>query len=257
MAPSRPSVVLIHGFTGTPRIWDAVADDLSRDHDVEALPIAGHRGGRPVPRGQALPIDYFVDELEAAWTDLGTPHVVGNSMGGWLALELAARGRARSVYALCPAGFWKGADDPEYARIRTIFARADAAARRTRHVSSIALRVPLVRRIALREVARRADRLSHAAAVEAVAGARECSAYPGALDAVGDGARTFDRLTCPVAVRMAEHDRAFPPAAYLPEIKRRVPGADVAVLADVGHVPMIDDPVLVAEDIRAWVARCG
>ena len=255
---TMPSVVLLHGFTATPRVWDLVVDDLSRDHDVHALPIAGHRGGKPVVRGEVLPIEYFVDDVEShpVWADIDPAHIVGNSMGAWIALELAARGRARSVYALCPAGFWKGADDPVNADIRKVFTRADTDARRTRHIASLALRVPLVRRISFRQVAQHADRLTHAAAVEAVTGVRECTAFPGALDGVRAGARHFDAFDCPVAVRMGEHDRIFTPAAFSAEIRRRVPQAELEVLPGVGHVPMIDDPALVAADIRAWVAHC-
>ena len=40
-----------------------------------------------------------------------TAHIVGNSLGGYLALQLAARGRAESVVALAPAGGWAAGDD--------------------------------------------------------------------------------------------------------------------------------------------------
>ena len=41
---------------------------------------------------------------------LDRPHVVGNSMGGYIAIELARRGRAATVCALSPAGFWSAGD---------------------------------------------------------------------------------------------------------------------------------------------------
>ena len=40
-----------------------------------------------------------------------TAHVAGNSLGGYVALQLAARGRARSVVALAPAGGWAEGDE--------------------------------------------------------------------------------------------------------------------------------------------------
>ena len=40
-----------------------------------------------------------------------TAHVAGNSLGGYLALKLAERGRARSVVALAPGGGWAAGDD--------------------------------------------------------------------------------------------------------------------------------------------------
>ena len=57
----------------------------------------------------------LVDAVERAMDEAGfeTAHVAGNSLGGFVALQLAARGRARSVVALAPAGGW-AADDDSY-----------------------------------------------------------------------------------------------------------------------------------------------
>ena len=51
-------------------------------------------------------IEHLVDDVEGRLKALrvNTAHLAGNSMGGWIALELARRGRARSVCALSPAG---------------------------------------------------------------------------------------------------------------------------------------------------------
>ena len=48
---------------------------------------------------------------------VGTAHFAGNSMGGALALELAKRGRARSVVAISPGGGWREDDAREVERI--------------------------------------------------------------------------------------------------------------------------------------------
>ncbi len=40
-----------------------------------------------------------------------TAHIVGNSLGGYVSLQLASRGRARSVAALAPAGGWAPGDE--------------------------------------------------------------------------------------------------------------------------------------------------
>ena len=84
---------------------------LERRHEVLAPTLAGHAGG---PRfdgaaGQAG----IVDAVERAMDEAGleTAHLVGNSLGGYVALQLAARGRARSVVALAPAGGWATGDD--------------------------------------------------------------------------------------------------------------------------------------------------
>jgi pimeloyl-ACP methyl ester carboxylesterase len=96
-------LVLIHGFTGTRRLWDPMLEQLERSHDVLAVNLAGHVGG-PELNDIPVSVDALVDAVERDLDEAGfdTAHLVGNSLGGWIALELAARGRARSVVALSP-----------------------------------------------------------------------------------------------------------------------------------------------------------
>jgi pimeloyl-ACP methyl ester carboxylesterase len=93
-------LVLLHGFSDTWRTWDLVRPALEREHDVLAVRLAGHHGGPPVGDDCDLagPVEA---ELDARGWE--TAHLVGNSLGGYLALRLAERGRARSVVALAPA----------------------------------------------------------------------------------------------------------------------------------------------------------
>ena len=105
-----PPLVCLHGFADTWRTWELVLPALERRHDVLAPTLAGHAGGppiRPELNGGGL-----TDAVETAMDEagFGTAHVVGNSLGGWVALQLAARGRAESVVALAPAGGWAPGD---------------------------------------------------------------------------------------------------------------------------------------------------
>jgi pimeloyl-ACP methyl ester carboxylesterase len=51
-------------------------------------------------------LEALVDGVEAELDRLGLDkvHIAGNSLGGWISLELARRGRARSVVVFSPAG---------------------------------------------------------------------------------------------------------------------------------------------------------
>ena len=92
----------VHGFLDTWRTWELLLPVLERHHDVLAPTLPGHAGGVPLP--EPLDAEALVDALETAMDEAGfeTAHVIGNSLGGRLAFELAVRGRARSVVAFAP-----------------------------------------------------------------------------------------------------------------------------------------------------------
>jgi pimeloyl-ACP methyl ester carboxylesterase len=102
---SGPPLVLLHGFLDTWRVWELVLPALEREHDVLAPTLAGHAGGPPLPE---IAAGALADAVERAMDGAGfaTAHVAGNSLGGHVALQLAARGRARTVVAFAPAGGW-------------------------------------------------------------------------------------------------------------------------------------------------------
>jgi len=104
-------LVLLHGVGGTWRVWRPVLPLLERWHAVFAPTLPGHCGADRLPAGVAPSIDALADgvaeQLDRAGIDRA--HIVGNSLGGWIALELARRGRARSVVLFGPAGAWRSA----------------------------------------------------------------------------------------------------------------------------------------------------
>jgi len=81
------------------RTWELVLPKLERYHEVLAPTLIGHAGG-PLLEGEVT--DALVsDAVERAMDDahFETAHIVGNSLGGFVALQLAARGRAASCGA--------------------------------------------------------------------------------------------------------------------------------------------------------------
>jgi len=248
----RSPLVLVHGFTATPGVWAPVLPRLAEHHDVHVPALAGHAGGVAVPDGFEATITVLVDDLEAQLDRAGleTAHLAGNSLGGWLALELAARGRARSVVCLSPGGGWEPGSREE-ARIVAYFVRTR---RLLRHVAPRARTLasrPRLRRLAMRDVCQHGERLTPAQAEEAIRGAWECALVDRMAEAVRrDGPlRELEPLTCPVRIAWAEHDRILPSRGYSERFRRLLPDAEYTTLPGVGHVPMADDPELVARTI--------
>ena len=101
-----PPLVCLHGFAGTWEAWEPVLPALERHHDVLAVTLAGHPGG-PLVEGEPAEAT-LADAVERSMDEAGfeAAHIVGHSIGGYVALQLAARARARSVVAFAPAGGW-------------------------------------------------------------------------------------------------------------------------------------------------------
>src|SRR5262249_4535953 len=136
---ARSPIVLLHGATSSGRVWEPVLPELGAKHPVFTPTLAGHRGGPPLPAAPAGVVSRIVDtmcqQLDEAAID--TAHLVGNSLGGWVAFELARRGRARSVLALSPAGAWRSPRD--LWRMLTIF-RVGTALARVKDMPNLAAR---------------------------------------------------------------------------------------------------------------------
>ena len=194
-------------------------------------------------------VDAMCRQLDEAAID--SAHIVGNSLGGWVALELARRGRAQSVLALSPAGAWRSQRDLR--RLLFLF-RAGAALGRANNMPTLSAR-KRVRRILLLLMAEHADRMTPAqvaAAFEDIAG---CTALADILD----GARTngpikpMPDVGCRMRIAWSLKDRMLPFMRYGAPMLAAIPAAEFKLIPGVGHVPMIDDPVLVANTILDFV----
>jgi pimeloyl-ACP methyl ester carboxylesterase len=240
-------VVLFHGVTGSERMWRHVIPLLDPDYDVIALTALGHRGGRPSRPGDG--VRDLVDDAERSLDELGLdrPHLVGNSLGGWMAIELARRGRAASVCALSPAGCWDVAAGEHLvgaARLR----KAINLARLTAWIMPWASQVALVRRLTLRDVAVHGERVSAEELVGVVDDLMACTLRQELL-ATEEFVAPLDPLPCPVVLAWSELDRVLPIQTIGRRAHTRLPQATWRVVPGVGHLPMFDDPRLVADVI--------
>ena len=250
-------LVLLHGLTSSWRAWRPVLPMLQRDHETFAITLPGHLGGRPMDTAQPVTVDRIVDELLGQLDELGLPdpHVVGNSLGGWVALELARRGRARSVVALSPAGAWSL---PRDIRRLTSLLRVGALVAGWGPMQRLA-GVSCLRRMLLRSVTEHAERYTPEdvdVLFDDIAG---CAILGPLLSrARVDGPiRGFAQVPCPVRIAWGGSDRTIPFRSYGRPMLQAVPGADFVVLPGVGHVPMVDNPELVAWTILQHTRRVG
>jgi pimeloyl-ACP methyl ester carboxylesterase len=261
-AGSGEQLVLLHGFTGAWHHWRPVLGELAARYEVIAPTLAGHDGGPPYPVDGPLTYVGATDWLERHLDELGVgeAHVVGNSMGGALALELAKRGRARSVVAIAPAGGWSEGDG-EAQRLGRFFARQIRSARTVAPRISAIMRRPSARRLALREIMRHGELVSPADAVDLTISSLRCSIADRALEALqadrGLTLEDLDKIACPVLLATPRFDRILPPERHAPRLRREIPGVRSVVLPSCGHVPMWDDTRLVVSTICEFIDGQG
>jgi pimeloyl-ACP methyl ester carboxylesterase len=176
--------------------------------------------------------------------DLGvhTPHLAGNSLGGWVALELASRRPVASLTLLSPAGLWRQ-NTPLYDWISLSASRWLA-----RHAGRLLSRVVasrLGRALVLGQTHGHPMRLSTEYARAAVTELGRCPGFEVAL--AGTAKRHFvatGPITAPVTVAFGSRDllllRGSRRLGQLP------PQTRVEALPGCGHIPIADDPAAVA-----------
>jgi pimeloyl-ACP methyl ester carboxylesterase len=249
---SGEPMVLLHGFTDTWHAWTPLLPALEAHHDVFAPTLPGHFGGEPFPEGVQMTLAASLDMIERQLDAQGIQraHVVGSSLGGWLALELAARGRALSVVGICPAGGWEPRSREERMILR-YFRQTDRLLHLARPLLKTVARRPRLRRLALRELIADPSRVSAAAAWAMIEGAAECAVVQQALtlSETGELFGELGQIDCHVRIAYGTKDRIVRwPDCYV-RMRRILPHAEYVALEGLGHLPMWDDPDLVARVI--------
>jgi len=246
-------LVLLHGINASWRVWRPVLAALQAKHDVFAPTLPGHRGGPPLDPGQPVSIGLLADGVERILDAAGIEraHLAGNSLGGWIAIELARRGRARSVVALSPAGGWTS--DRDLGRVvRLLEAARMLIERRDALGLTDLMRRPRFRRLALRQAMTRGDLIPPQEVLEMMEDTAGCTMFTGFIDWIRGAepiASSNTPVDCPIRVAWAEEDRTIPFARYGCPLLAALDRAELVTLRGVGHIPMYDDPALVARTI--------
>jgi pimeloyl-ACP methyl ester carboxylesterase len=250
-------VVLLHGMGSGGFAWSPVVPALqAAGRQVVVLELPGHEYGRVIEDELSFDVDVMVRQVleELDRRGIARADLVGNSLGGWIALRLAAEGRARSVICLAPAGGWAhGGWFDRWLRLQ--FRMGRLAARRLSHGRlRPLLDTTRVQHLLLFSMVSLPGNISPRAAVRAVRSVAECEALRVFLNnpaaaRLGDPGAADSR----VLVAWAAQDRILVSARARRTFLQWVPGASEVVLPGVGHVPMSDDPTLVAEVILQFV----
>jgi pimeloyl-ACP methyl ester carboxylesterase len=217
--------------------------------------MIGHHGGG---RGTwLLDTAALVDDVEQRMDQIGwdTAHIVGNSLGGWVAFELERRGRARTLTAIAPAGGWRRHSPTKYETVLKFLLGAPALLA-ARLLGPRILDLPLATRLATLPVSGPADGPSRPDLVALVEDATHCTAYaqlmvktlrlPGLLE--------LAEVAVPTHLVLCEKDRVFPsPRGTKYFIENLPTDAKVTRLPGLGHIPMLEAPGIITELIADFV----
>mgnify|MGYP001201191663 CR=1 FL=1 len=234
-------VVLLHGFCGSRRYWDAVVPLLSAEYDVIVPDLRGH-GESPAPELPAYTMEQLADDTAALLDRLGLAraYVIGHSLGGYAALAFAERypdrllgfglvhstslpdteagreGRLKAVEQICESGIRPFVDG----LVPKLFAQEHL------HQPNIARQIGLAREIGY--------------------GTRPQGAIGCAMGMRDRPDRThvLNRTELPVLLLAGERDEVIPPERRFPAASR--PNVMTATLPEAGHMSMMEDPAACA-----------
>ena len=251
---SGSPLVCLHGFMDTWRTWELVLPALERRHDVLALTLPGHAGGPPLPT--PLTADALPDAVERAMDEagFGIADLVGNSLGGYVALQLAERGRARSVVALAPAGGWADGDDSPRQLLAFQTTLQQLVKGTAPHAEAI-LSTTEGRRRATQYLTANYEHIPTELLAHQMVGVAACRWTRPLLDqALGHGwSLDAEKIDCPVRVVWGTADRLLPwPSAAARYRHDWLPRADWVELDGIGHCPQLDVPLETAELILGF-----
>jgi len=244
-----PPLLLLHGIGAIWRAWSPVLPYLEPYHEVIVPTLHGHAGGPPLNSEVAPSVQALADGIEEELDRLGLQkvHIAGNSLGGWIGIELARRGRAQSLVLLSPAGAWRS---PRRIKVQSVGVRLSlgALARYSSRAEAIAERRLLRWAMLAGQVAH-----PHYVPRESLVTYIHASGQSPVVDPLLRvlHLRPVDPLPAdrdyPVRLVWADRDRVLPFKHFGSPMLERLPGAELIRLQGVGHVPMSDDPARVAE----------
>jgi pimeloyl-ACP methyl ester carboxylesterase len=228
-------LVLLHTLGSDHRMWDPVLPLLEGERDVIALDMPGFGTQPSLDEREPVTPARLATAVVAALRERGVerPHVAGNSLGGWVALEMGLAGAARSVTAIAPAGLW-----PQPLAPRRDLTRA--LARTALPLLGAWTRVPRLRHLAMMGTTAHPERVPPRAVAHLVRSYAMAPGFRAANRAMrASRVEGLADMPVPTTVAWCEHDRLVARRGLPPHIR-------TLVLRDCGHLPTYDAPGVVA-----------
>ncbi len=238
-------ILLVHGYGGDRNSWLFLQEPLAARHRAYALDLPGHgTSAKDVGDGSlGVLADAVTGVLDALGADRA--HLVGHSMGGAVALAVAARfpGRIASLTLIAPSGF-----GPE---INAGYLRGFADAQTRRELKPVVGQLFADERLVTRQIVddllayKRLDGVDealHTLLGTLLDGDAQATDSVAALAAIADAV--------PVSVVWGAADRVIPPAQA-----RAVTGAVRYPIDGAGHMPHMERPGEVQAAIEETMAR--
>ncbi|MCG7592902.1 alpha/beta fold hydrolase [Mycobacterium sp. C3-094] len=255
---SGEPVLLLHPFMMSNNVWKDVAPALADTgrYEVYAPTMAGHHGGSP-NRSWLLDSGTLADDVERHLDRLGwdTAHIVGNSLGGWVAFELERRNRARSLVGIAPAGGWHRWTPAKY-EIVFKFVMGMPVWVVAKLLGARAARVPGARFLTSVPVSARPDGITDDDILEIIDDVRHCPAYYQLLvkALLMPGLMELADTSTPTYLVVCEKDRVLPHPRFTAHFRKHLPESTrFTTLDGVGHIPMFEAPQRIAEVIREFL----
>jgi pimeloyl-ACP methyl ester carboxylesterase len=241
LSPYAETLLLVHGMGSSSTAWKLILNELKKVFTVVTVDLPGH-GATPMDHSQAMDPQSLAKAVIATMQSLGFNrfHVVGNSLGGWIALEMAAMKphSISSVTGLAPAGLWVAPINARYPGP----AIARMLANSINVVSPLLLHYEWARKIGFGEVSPCWRDFSYELCLDATHAMATAAGYFPAWDALLK--KRFDspiKKSIPITVIFGDSDKTLP--ATMCQERSLVPAhTRWLVFAECGHTPMWDHP---------------
>ncbi|MDR0432374.1 MAG: alpha/beta hydrolase [Bifidobacteriaceae bacterium] len=246
VAPDQPVLVLLHAFPLDHRMWCPVADLLS-DLPVCLFDLPGEG----LAQGLEPSLDAAAQAITDALTAWGAARWVvgGVSMGGYVAMAMARQNPA-GLAGLALIDTKPDPDDAATKQARNLTAREVLAAGSPGPVLGMAEKVlGSTTRASRRDLVDQVRSWIADGDPEAIAWAQA------AMASRGDSTQTLRQLRVPASVIVGEQDRLSPPEVA-ERMAQLIPGADLTVVPNAGHLSPVENPQAIAQALRDLYSRC-